>query len=97
MRLAGHLKMTLEAVLTTMSSREFGFWLAYHRYYEPIGGEWEQTGLVVSASLAPYCPRGSTPKPRDFIPISKAPQHQIQMLEELAKIKAAVEESRRSK
>lgn len=94
MRLAGHLKMKLEDILTNMSSREFGFWIAYHRYYEPIGGEWERTGLVVSASLAPYCPRGSTPKPKDFIPTLKPPQHPLQMFEELQKIKAAVEEGK---
>jgi len=94
MRLAGHLKMKLEDILTTMSSREFSFWLAYHRYYEPIGGEWERAGLVVSASLAPYCPRGSTPKPRDFIPTLKPPQHPLQMLEELQKVQSALQEGK---
>lgn len=90
MRLAGHLGMTLEAVLTQMSSREFSYWLAYHRYYEPIGGEWDRAGLVASAALAPYCPRGSTPKPKDFIPVLKPPQHRLQMLEELEKLDRAL-------
>jgi len=92
MRLAGHLKMKLEDVLTQMSSREFSYWLAYHRYYEPVGGAWEQAGLVASASLAPYCPRGKTPKPKDFIPVLKPPQHRLQMLEELQKLKQALEQ-----
>ncbi len=92
MRLAGHLKMTLEDLLTRMSSREFSYWMAYHRYYEPVGGEWDRAGLVASASLAPYCPRGRTPKPKDFIPILKPPQHRLQMLEELQKLKQALEE-----
>lgn len=92
MRLAGHLGMTLEAVLTQMSSREFSYWLAYHRYYEPIGGEWDRAGLVASAALAPYCPRGSTPKPKDFIPVLKPPQHRLQMLEELEKLDRALRE-----
>lgn len=95
MRLAGYLKMTLEDVLTKMSSREFGFWLAYHRYYEPVGGDWDKMGLVVSASLAPYCPRGSAPKPKDFIPVLKPPQHPIQMLAELERIKADIEKDRK--
>lgn len=87
--------MKLEDVLTKMSSREFAYWQAYHRYYEPIGGEWERAGLVVSASLAPYCPRGRTPKPKDFIPVLKPPQHRLQMLEELQKLQAALEEDRK--
>jgi len=84
--------MTLEDLLTRMSSREFSYWMAYHRYYEPVGGEWDRAGLVASASLAPYCPRGRTPKPKDFIPILKPPQHRLQMLEELQKLKQALEE-----
>jgi hypothetical protein len=49
---------------------------------------WRQTGLVASATLAPYCPRGRTPKVDDFIPVVKAPQHELQIqaaLEQLAK------------
>jgi hypothetical protein len=91
MRLAGHLKMRLEDLLTNMSSREFGYWQAYHRYYEPVGGDWDRMGLVVSASLAPYCPRGKTPKPKDFIPVLKPPQHRIQLQEELEKLRDAME------
>ena len=87
--------MKLEDVLTTMSSREFAYWQAYHRYYEPVGGEWDMAGLVASATLAPYCPRGSTPKPKDFIPVMKPPQHPIQMLEQLRLIKEAVEKDRK--
>lgn len=87
--------MKLEDVLTTMSAREFAYWQAYHRYYEPIGGEWDRAGLVVSASLAPYCPRGKTPKPKDFIPVLKPPQHRLQMLEELQRLQAALEEDRK--
>ena len=94
MRLAGHLGITLEAVLTQMSSREFGYWLAYHRYYEPVGGEWDRMGLVVSASLAPYCSRGNAPKPKDFIPVLKPPQHRLQMLGELQKLQAAMQEDK---
>ena len=79
MRLAGHLKMTVRELFTRMDSREFAYWVALHRHYHPLPDEWRQTGLAVSASLAPYCPRGRTPKPEDFVPIDKAPQHQLQI------------------
>lgn len=79
MRLAGHLKITLAELFSTMGSREFAYWQAYHRYFEPIGGDWEQTGLIAAATLAPYCERTRTPKPDDFVPVEKPPQHQAQI------------------
>jgi len=88
MRLAGHLGMTLEELFERMGSREFSYWRAYHRFFEPIGGDWQQTGLLASAALAPYCPRGRTPAPRDFVPVEKPPDHQIQ-------IDAALEQMRK--
>lgn len=73
-----------------MDSREFSVWMAFDRYHEPIGDEWRQTGTLAAAMLAPYCPRGKTPKPDDFMPlVSKSPQHPTQIestLKELAKI-----------
>lgn len=91
MRLAGHLKITLAELFGTMGSREFAYWQAYHRYFEPIGGEWEQTGLMTAATLAPYCERHNTPKPGDFIPVQKPPQHQTQIDDVLRKIKESIE------
>jgi hypothetical protein len=91
MRLAGFLKMTLEELMTTMSSREFAYWQAYHRHFEPVGGEWEQTGLVAAASIAPYCPRGNTPQPQDFVPVTKPPQHQSQIDAVLRRIRDEME------
>lgn len=80
MRLAGHLGMTLGELCRRMDSREFTRWLAYHLYYEPIGGHWEQTGTLAAAMLAPYTPRGRKIEPEDFIPKhKKAPQHQTQI------------------
>lgn len=92
MRLAGHLKMTLQDLLTNMSSREFAYWVAYHRYVEPIGGDWDRAGLVASATLAPYCPRGKTPKPRDFIPVLPLPMHDTQIDEQLKALKEDMEQ-----
>jgi len=71
-----------------MDSREFAEWVAIHRHFHPLPDAWRQTGLVASATLAPYCPRGRTPKIDDFIPVVKAPQHELQIqaaLEQLAK------------
>lgn len=61
-----------------MDSRELTEWMAYTRYYEAIGNPWAETGLIVSALLAPHAPKGKAPKPSDFIPIEPAPQHQAQ-------------------
>lgn len=89
MRLAGHLKMTLGELFTRMDSREFSMWMAAHTYYMPIGGEWEQTATLASAILAPYCRRGQTPDPEDFIPIKKKkPQHKTQIQDTLKRMAA---------
>lgn len=89
MRLAGHLGMTLGELLERMTSREFGMWMAMHLYYEPIGGQWEQTGTLAAAMLAPYCRRGQTPDPQDFIPVhKKKPQHKSQIQDTLRRMAA---------
>ena len=87
-RLAGHLGMTVKRLCEEMDSREFAEWVAIHRHFHPLPDAWRQTGLMASATLAPYCPRGRTPKIDDFIPVVKAPQHELQIqaaLEQLAK------------
>lgn len=89
MRLAGHLGMTLGELFKRMDSREFGLWLAMHAYYEPIGGQWEQTATLAAAVLAPYCKRGQTPDPQDFIPVhKKKPQHKTQIQDTLRRLAA---------
>ena len=70
--------MTVGELSRRMDSRELTEWMAYTRYYEAIGNPWAETGLIVSALLAPHAPRGKAPKPSDFIPIEPAPQHQAQ-------------------
>lgn len=62
--------------------------MAVHRFYMPLQDSWHQTGVIASAVIAPYSPKGRVPKPQDFVPIEKAPQHQLQM-------DAAIEELRR--
>ena len=87
-RLAAHLGLTVKRLCEEMDSREFAEWVAIHRHFHPLPDAWRQTGLMASATLAPYCPRGRTPKVDDFIPVVKAPQHELQIqaaLEQLAK------------
>ena len=70
--------MTVGELSRRMDSRELTEWMAYTRYYEAIGNPWAETGLIVSALLAPHAPKGKAPKPSDFIPIEPPPQHQAQ-------------------
>jgi hypothetical protein len=77
-RLAGHLGMTVGEIERRMSSRELGEWMAFTRYYHAIPDSWAETGLTVSAILAPYSEKGKAPKASDFIPVEEAPQHEVQ-------------------
>jgi hypothetical protein len=86
-RLAGHLKMTVGELARRMDSQELAEWMAYTRYYEAIGNPWAETGLIVSALLAPHAPKGKAPKPSDFIPIETPPQHEAQAREVLLDLK----------
>lgn len=78
-RLAGHLGKTVRWICEHMDSRELTEWIVYDRYYEPFGDYWRQTGLMASASLAPYT-KAKPPSPQDFMPLDPhAPQHQTQI------------------
>lgn len=83
--------MTVKRLCQEMDSREFAEWVAVHRHFHPLPDDWRQTGLLASASLAPYCPRGRTPKAEDFVPIAKAPQHELQIREALEQLKRDLE------
>jgi len=85
--LAGHLRMTVGQIEREMDSHELTEWLAWARYFQPLDNSWAQTGLLASVALAPHTRRGQAPKPRDFIPIEKAPQHKTQILDVLAQMK----------
>jgi hypothetical protein len=78
--------MTVKRLCQEMDSREFAEWIAIHRHFHPLPDTWRQTGLVASATLAPYCPRGRTPKVEDFVPIVKGPQHELQIQEALEQL-----------
>ena len=69
-----------------MSAAEFAEWLAYTRYFEALPDSWRETGLLASAMLAPYSPRGKAPKADDFVPVEKAPQHQQQIVDQIQQL-----------
>jgi hypothetical protein len=75
---------TLEYVegLSLTTYREL---MAFDRYFEPIGRTWEQTGTLASLVIAPHS-RGRTPKPSDFIPVSKPPMSADEIAAELSKL-----------
>jgi len=73
--------MTVSEIESRMDSRELSEWIAYDRYYEPIGEEWLRNGYLCAAILAPHSK--SRPKPADFVPIQKAPMAPSQINEQL--------------
>ena len=86
-RLAGWLKMTVAELSHRMSSTEFAEWMAYSTHYEAIPNSWMETGLLATAVLAPHCRRDNMPKPEDFVPLAKPPQHESQILDQLERMK----------
>jgi len=78
--------MTVGDIERRMTMRELAEWMAYTRYYEAIPNQWQQTGLLASAILAPYSPKGKTPKASDFVPIEKPPQHSTQIIDVLQQL-----------
>lgn len=79
--------MTLRELGQRMDVAEYRKWLAFHRFVNPLGGEWRQTAKVVTATLAPHCGKGKTPREDDFMPTEKLPMTGAQIAAELAKLK----------
>jgi hypothetical protein len=89
LRLAGHLKKTL-AEIDAMDSREFSTWLAYSRWFSPLDDSWDQTAMLIWASLAPHMKH--PPDPNKFIPVeSSAPKHPTQIRATLQQMAADLE------
>lgn len=65
--------------------------MAFDRYIEPFGRDWEQAGLVTASILAPYC-KGKLPKPQDFMPLLKLPMTAEEIQAELSKIRRKSDE-----
>lgn len=60
--------------------------LAFDRFFEPIGRQWEQTGTIAALTIAPHV-RGRPPKASDFIPVRKPPMTADEIAAELSKLK----------
>lgn len=84
-RLAGFLKMTVRELGERMLVDEFREWMAFDRYLEPFGREWEQTGTLAALAIAPHV-KGRTPKPEDFMPIARTPMTAAEIAAELSKL-----------
>lgn len=61
-------------------------WMAFDRYLEPFGREWHQTGMLAALTIAPHV-RGKTPKPEEFMPITRPPMTAAEIAAELSKLK----------
>ena len=61
-----------------MTSAEFSEHIAYTRWFAALPDAWRETSLLAAALLAPHCEKGKRPKPEDFNPIDKPPQHEAQ-------------------
>ena len=81
--------MTVRELSERMDSQELTEWAAYTRYFRALPDEWEQTGLVVSSLLAPYS-KDKIPKPSDFIPLERPPNHHEQDKAALLKLREAL-------
>jgi hypothetical protein len=76
--MAATLHMTVAELCSRMDSQELSEWMAVHRYFMPLPDPWHQTGVLAASMLAPYSGKGKPPKPADFVPIERPPQHRVQ-------------------
>ena len=72
MRLALALGITKRDLCERMDVAELREWMAFDRYIEPFGRDWEQTGVLAALTIAPHV-KGRAPKPQDFMPIRRPP------------------------
>jgi hypothetical protein len=82
--------MTVKELGARMDSQELAEWMAFTRYFQALPDPWRQTGLEVSATLAPYSARGKAPSAEDFVPIEKSPQHTDEMLSQIKMLKQSL-------
>jgi hypothetical protein len=77
--------MTVRELGQRMDVAEYRQWMAFHRFVNPLGGEWRQTARLTSAVLAPHTKR--VPKEEDFMPIERSPMSAAEIAAELSKLK----------
>lgn len=63
--------------------REF---MAFDRFIEPFGREWQQSGMLAAAMIAPHV-RGKPPRPDEFMPIQRLSMTADEIAAELAKLR----------
>jgi hypothetical protein len=90
MRLALALGMTKRELCERMDVAELREWMAFDRYIEPFGREWQQTGVLAALTIAPHV-KGRTPKPEDFMPIQRPPMTAEDIAAELGKLSRGTE------
>lgn len=80
--------MTVGELCQRMDSRELSEWIAYDKYFEPIGDAWLQTAFTTSAVISTVAGRRA-PKPQDLVPVDKrCPMHPSQIEAELRRMHA---------
>jgi hypothetical protein len=78
-RLALALRMTVGELRQRMDSAEFSEWIAYTRWFEALPDSWRETGMLMTAMVAPHVGKNrKPPTPEDFVPLEKPPQHESQ-------------------
>jgi hypothetical protein len=80
--------MTVRELSERMDSRELSEWMAYTRYFVALPDPWLQTGLLAAIASAPYSGEGVPPAPLDYVPIARAPQHEVQDREAIERLRA---------
>ena len=81
--------MTQGELCRRMTSTELSEHIAYTRWFAALPDSWQQTSLLAAALLAPHCEKGKRPKPSDFNPVDKPPQHETQDFAALMELRRA--------
>ena len=81
--------MTQGELCQRMTSVELSEHIAYTRWFAALPDSWRETGLLAAVLLAPHMEKGKRPKPEDFVPVDRPPQHESQDLEALLKLRKA--------
>lgn len=81
--------MTQGELCRRMTSEELSEHIAYTRWFAALPDSWRQTGLITAALLAPHCEKNKRPRPDDFVPVEKPPQHESQDLAALMELRRA--------
>lgn len=82
--------MTQGELCRRMTSAELSEHIAYTRWFAALPDSWRETGLLAAVLLAPHTEKGKRPKPEDFVPVEKPPQHQSQDLAALLELRKSL-------